>query len=127
MARKFWEKSTPENTPNKKIHLLNGCCQHGMYLESKDLFKTTDLKKVTCSVCLRKIKKYNLQPRENFPDYPTFATESSADGEPGHVKFRCPCCGKVNYHGNGDGDRISHDPCWRGYNIIYKGKDCDNA
>jgi hypothetical protein len=92
---------------------------------------TARLAEVTCRICLRAVAKLGLQPREAFPEVPTFAVRASGRfrygcGELGcYLSFRCPVCGQENHHsgmygqpGEGDGHRGSHCPCWKkGYYI----------
>ena len=48
---------------------------------------------------------------------PIFKTKKD---EYGHAVFKCPVCGKLNFHSYESGYRMSHCPCWNpgGYKLI---------
>lgn len=71
---------------------------------------------VTCRDCLRAIERLGIRPRSEFPEVPTFEVQAV---NAVNVMFRCPRCGKENWHGKGDGHRVAHCGCWpRGYVIV---------
>jgi hypothetical protein len=69
---------------------------------------TQRLADVTCKTCTARAKRLHLRPREDFAAVPAFDCERVGDG----LRFACPCCGKVNMHGLGDGHRAPHCGCW---------------
>lgn len=118
----------------KRTHYKHGCHFGRMaaaYVFSTQAEQTQDIASVDCKDCLRIIKQFDLKPRSDFPDIPTFAAKAegryiSTDGKEGcYLVFRCPVCGKENAHGGlfgdpgaGDGHRVAHCDCWEdGYYI----------
>ncbi len=104
-----------------RTHYMHGCRR------SKDgrSRKTMDLARIDCGICRDILAA--LRPRSDFPEIPTFTVTPAgrvltSAGWLGLVSFVCPMCAKKNTHGDLDGHRVSHCPCWRpgGY-IIVKG------
>jgi hypothetical protein len=54
-------------------------------------------------------------------EIPTFVVDAKR-------RFQCPKCGKTNLHGQGDGHRASHCPCWpTGYYIVSSARNTRQA